>query len=686
MSSISLPDQLFRTGRFTFGDPNQFAVALRGRAVLFLRSGAGDDPVHCLWLVDLDTGTERLLVDPAALGGDRAVGPGIGGYAVDKAGELAAFLVAGELWTVRVADGRTRRMPVQGPVTDPRPDPAGRRIAYVSEGAVRMLDADGTGDRALAAPDGPEVTFGIGEHTDTTSVDGPRGYWWAPDGNELLVARVDSAPVDIWYVADPTEPATPPRAVRYAAAGTANPEVTLWLIGLDAGGAGTEVRWDRGAFEYLVGAGWDEHGPYAVVQSRNQRIVRFLGVDPVSGETRVRNEQRDDCWVQLIPGLPARTSSGAVLAHVDEAGTRQLTVAGVAVTPAGLQVRAVVGVDGDAVFFTGSDEPTETHLWSYRPDEGLRKLSTEPGVHTGTCGNGTLVHVARCPDRPGVRVEVLRAGKPGVPIGSLVARPVLDVHRTSLVLGPRALRAALYLPSWHRPGDAPLPVLLDPYGGAGHQQVTAELAWHCLVSQWFAEQGFAVLVVDGVGTPGRGPDWEREVYGDLFGPVLDDQVAGLRAAGRLRPELDLGRVGIRGWSFGGSLAALAVLRRPEVFHAAVAGAGVTDQLRYDAHWRERFLGHPAEFPARYAASSLVTAALELTRPLLLMHGLLDENVFPSNTLLLSAALLAAGRQHEVLLLSGLGHRAFGTAGTANLLRHQLDFLHRQLRVEPGTRP
>jgi dipeptidyl-peptidase-4 len=219
------------------------------------------------------------------------------------------------------------------------------------------------------------------------------------------------------------------------------------------------------------------------------------------------------------------------------------------------------------------------------------------------------------------------------------------------------------------------------------QRVTAERTWRWLVAQWFAEQGFAVLVADGSGTPGRGPDWEREVHGDLFGPVLADQVAALREAARLRPELDLSRVGIRGWSFSGSLAVLAVLRRPDVFHVAVAGAGVTDQLLYNMHWRERFLGHPAEFPERYTAASLVREAPNLTRPLLLVHGLADDNVHPANTLRLSQALLAAGRQHEVLLLPGVDHQAMGVPATDGLLRHQLRFLRRHLGLsEPARGP
>src|SRR5262249_49983945 len=162
--------------------------------------------------------------------------------------------------------------------------------------------------------------------------------------------------------------------------------------------------------------------------------------------------------------------------------------------------------------------------------------------------------------------------------------------------------------------------------------------WWSLTSQWIAEQGFAVLVTDGRGTPGRGPAWERAVYGDIFGPALDDQVSALAAAARDHPELDLSRGGIRGWSFSGALHAAAVLRRPDVFHAAVAGAPVTDQRLYDTHWRERFLGHPGQHPDRYDACSLVLDAPKLTRPLLLIHGLADDNVFPANTLRLSSAL------------------------------------------------
>ena len=199
-----------------------------------------------------------------------------------------------------------------------------------------------------------------------------------------------------------------------------------------------------------------------------------------------------------------------------------------------------------------------------------------------------------------------------------------------------------------------------------------------LTSQWFAEQGFAVVVVDGRGTPGRGPEFERAVHGDLAAPVLDDQVDALAALAVRYPDLDLDRVGIRGWSFGGYLAALAVLRRPDVFHAAVAGAPVTDWALYDTHYTERYLGTPDADPDAYARSSLfadAAAARTPHRPLLLVHGLADDNVVAAHTLRLSSALLAAGRPHSVLPLSGVTHMTPQEVVAENLLLLQVAFLH-----------
>ncbi|MFI5101076.1 MAG: alpha/beta hydrolase family protein, partial [Actinomycetes bacterium] len=245
--------------------------------------------------------------------------------------------------------------------------------------------------------------------------------------------------------------------------------------------------------------------------------------------------------------------------------------------------------------------------------------------------------------------------------------------------GPRRIPTALLLPGGWNPGDTPLPVLMDPYGGPHHALVHSAARGY-LEAQWWAEQGFAVVVADGRGTPGT-PSWEREVRFDLAGAPLADQVDALQAVAAAHPGvLDLDHVAIRGWSFGGYLAGLAVLSRPDVFHAAVAGAPVTDWADYDTAYTERYLGLPDEHPEAYARGDLVELAADLTRPLLVIHGLADDNVAAANSLRLSSALLAAGRAHTFLPLSGVTHMTPQEVVAENLLLLQLDFLRRALSL------
>ena len=265
-------------------------------------------------------------------------------------------------------------------------------------------------------------------------------------------------------------------------------------------------------------------------------------------------------------------------------------------------------------------------------------------------------------------------------VTSLAEDPALPTPRPVLFgAGPREVRTAVLFPSWHEPGKGKLPVLVDPYGGPHAQRVLAARSAY-LTAQWFAEQGFAVVIADGRGTPGRGPQWERAVAGDLAGPVLEDQVDALREAAARFGDLDTERVAIRGWSFGGYLAALAVLRRPDVFGAAIAGAPVTDWRLYDTHYTERYLGLPDQDPEPYERGSLINLAERAgePRPLMLIHGLADDNVVVAHTLRLSGALLAAGYPHRVLPLSGITHMASQEAVAENLLLLQLDFLRNAL--------
>jgi dipeptidyl-peptidase-4 len=692
----SFPRRQARTRRFTLGAPRGFTPSPDGARIAFLRSRGGTDAVTCLWTLDVATGEERLVADPRTLeGGEDDLPPeerarrerareqagGIVGYATDRPVTMAAFALSGRLYTTDFAAGLTPRLvDSPGAVVDPRPDPIGSHIAYVSGGALHVHTLLPRTTAVLAAPETDTVTYGLADFVAAEEMNRMRGYWWSPDGESLLVARVDDAPVQRWHIADPANPDRPPTVVAYPAAGTPNATVSLVLLGLD--GTRTDVVWDTDRDEYLVHVVWSDREPLIVVQPRDQRALRVLRVDPMTGATALVHEDTDAHWVEIVPGVPARTASGAFLWITDRDGARRLLVDGEPVTPPSVQVRALLDVDDDTVLLSASDDPTVTQLWTWSAADGLRCRTPEPGMHAGRLAGGTLLVTRASLDADGSATTVAPAAGGTLTVPSLADPPGLAARISLRAVGERALRTALLLPSWHVPGT-PLPVLLDPYGGPHGQRVVAARAAH-LTSQWFAEQGFAVVVVDGRGTPGRGPEFEREVWGDLAGPVLDDQVDALHALAAEHPELDLGRVGIRGWSFGGYLAALAVLRRPDVFHAAVAGAPVTDWTLYDTHYTERYLGRPDEHPEAYARTSLLADAAKLTRPLLLVHGLADDNVVAAHTLRLSSALLAEGRQHAVLPLSGVTHMTPQEVVAENLLLLQVEFLRDALGVP--TRP
>ena len=694
----SFPRQDARTRRFTLGVPRAFRVSPDGARVAYLRTQGGGDPVTCLWLLDVGSGMERLVADPRTLGPRqegadeqdlppeerarrervREQAGGIVAYATDTDLTLAVFSWSGKVWAVDLtrAEATAREVAVPGPALEPRPDPAGKRLAYVRAGALRVADlADPAEEQVLADPGGAErVTFGLAEFIAAEEMDRQRGYWWSPDGSALLVARVDETPVTRWHIADPANPERPPAEVGYPAAGTPNAAVSLLLARLDGSTADVDVDWD--AFPYLVTACWEDgHNPLVLVQSRDQRTMRLLAVDPGTGQAGLLREDTDPRWLEIVPGVPAWTADGRLVWTADREDTCRLLVGDTLVTPPGLQVRAVLDVDGDTVLFQASGEPAGTSLWAYGPD-GLSQVGEDGGMEAGARAGGTTVVTRRGLDDDGVTVLVYRDGKQAAAIASLAETPALPAPRPVLFgAGAREIRTAVLFPSWHQPGQGTLPVLLDPYGGPhGQRVVRARSAY--LTSQWFAEQGFAVVVADGRGTPGRGPEWERAVAGDLAGPVLEDQVDALSEAAARFADLDTGRVAIRGWSFGGFLAALAVLRRPDVFHAAIAGAPVTDWRLYDTHYTERYLGHPGTDPGPYQRSSLFPRAERsgLVRPLMLIHGLADDNVVVAHTLRLSSALLEAGYPHTVLPLSGITHMAAQEMVAENLLLLQLDFL------------
>jgi dipeptidyl-peptidase-4 len=710
---LSFPRQSARTQRFTLGAPRAFTVSPDGSRVVFLRSASGTDRSGLLWVLDLEghgPPQERPAADPRELLGgsaeelsaeerarrerSREGSAGIVAYAVDRAVELAAFTLSGRLFTAELRAGTARELPTPGPVLDPRPSPDGRLVAYVAGGALRVTGAEGEGDRALAEPEDEHTAYGLAEFIAAEEMGRSRGFWWSPDSDRLLVAHADERDVRRWWIPDLAHPDLEPSKVAYPAAGTPNAVVRLFFVALD--GSRTEVTWDRERYPYLARAHWSAAGPpLLLVQSRDQRTQLYLAVDPESGTTRTVHVDEDDAWLELFSGVPAWApessyeqgfGGGRLVRIADEGGARVLAVGDRVLTGAQLQLRAVLDIGESDVLVSASAgrdsaEPETGEIHVYRVNElGVERVSDGPGVHAAVRGGGVTVLASSRTDVSGALVQVLKDGKQIAVVASHAEQPVLRARPTLTEAGARRIPCAVLLPSGHRESDGPLPVLMDPYGGPHGQRV---LAAHnpYLTSQWFADQGFAVVVADGRGTPGRSPGWEKAVVGD-FTPTLDDQIEALQSLAGSFP-LDLDRVAIRGWSYGGYLAAMAVLRRPDVFHAAVAGAPVTDWRLYDTHYTERYLGDPDTQSAAYAANSLVTdagltSAEGPARPLMIVHGLADDNVVMAHTLRLSSALLAAGRAHEVLPLTGVTHMTPQEQIAENLLLLQVDFLKRSL--------
>jgi dipeptidyl-peptidase-4 len=703
-----------------------------GAQVLFLRSDGPTDPVNHLWLAERDSGgwVQTRLADAGALlegaaeelpAAERArrerlreTSGGITAYSTDRWLRRICFVLGGRLFCHDRSTGTTRRLGVESGLANPAIDPTGRRIATTRGGELLLVDADSGQARVLLTPNGAQRSWGSAEFIAAEEMDRSAGLWWAPDGESLLVQESDDADVGVWHIADPAHPAREPLRQRYPAAGTANTAVRLHVVELD--GSTREVRWDREGFEYLARVHWSQHGdPIAAVQNRDQSVLRVLEIGPATGRTTLLAQDARQPWVELVPGAPRRTAEGLATVAVDRAGTtRRLhlhAAAGVMATPAGIQVVAVTGDDDSGITFVGHDgDPATRDVWRMAWDGSVRRISDPGRWTTGVCRDGTAVLQWGDPAAPvstmTIRTHGPGSGAPPAAQGDHTPAPAdtrtpapgsapelakvrwTDRAVDSLAEVPDVLprpqfiadggwnRIAVLLPSTTPHG--PLPIIMSPYGGP-HSGRSIKAAAAFLVEQWLADQGFCVVVADGPGSPSD-PVNEAAIHLDLAAGALAGQVSALdRVTAEFGEAVDPGRVGIRGWSFGGYLAALAVLDRPDLFHAAVSGAPVTDWSLYDTHYTERYLGTPAANAAAYERSSLIARAAQLARPLLLIHGLADDNVVAAHTLRLSATLLAKGRGHCVLPLAGVTHMTPQEDIAENLLRAELEFFRSHLQ-------
>jgi dipeptidyl-peptidase-4 len=685
--SDTFPRQYARTQRLTLGEPRNFTVSPDGARVLFVRSHGGSDSVNTLWVIDTATGVERELLDPRTLATDlsaltpeelrrreraREGAAGIVSYATDASVTAVVTVLGGQVVHINVATGEVSTPSIEPGVFDVRLSPDGNTISYVRGASLCIATLSGD-ETVLASETTAHVTWGSAEFIAAEEMGRMRGYWWSPDSQFIAACRADSSNIPVWYIADPANPSHEPIANRYPAAGAENAVVSLHVIALAA-----QQRVDvslSGTWEYLNSVSWNSAGLIAQTQTRDQKRIDIHRVDPTTGSTIIEFTDADAAWVELVPGVPSLANATTLVTCADRDGVRRVLVNGTPVTPTHLQVRSVVSAGANVIFMANHiDTPWVIDAYSVTHDGSVTQLTDAHGV-VSFSGSATC-NVVRTSTLDLARAQfTLTCNGKSFDIANLAETPLVSPNVRIMAVGPRSIPVAIVMPSDGL--NTQLPVLFDPYGGPHAQRVVASRAAYNS-SQWFADQGFVVVIADGVGTPGKGSDYERDVMNDLAQVVLDDQVEIARALPDLEPRADITRVGIRGWSFGGYLAALAVLRRGDIFHAGVAGAPVTDWRLYDTHYTERYLGHPATNPAAYEATDLMNDAHKLEVPLLIIHGLADDNVVAAHTLQLSSALLAAGKVHEVLPLSGVTHMTPQEEVAENLLLHQLDFLKRSL--------
>lgn len=689
----TFPRQKAATRNFQLGAPRTFAITKDSTFVTFLRSSHGRDAVNSLWVFDRQANVERIVADPRKLLSVadenipeaekarrermRETTAGITAYSTDDTGYLIAFALSGKLFITNLHTGLTQELKVSGPIITPTVDPTGQHIAWSTSANVHVCNIDGSDERILTVNNTDQVTWGLADFIASEELNRFAGFWWSPDGEQLLVERVDDAGVQTWWLSDPSMPANKPRDQRYPAAGTRNADLSLYLC--DLHGKCEEINWDKSTFEYLVSVRWQaDKDALITLSSRNQKLMSTYSL--TGGSLSPIQKLADDQFLEVIPGQP-RWWQDELLAVEDnrELDTRVLTIDGKPISPNGLQIMSVLGTSDAGVDVLATETGIDRFIARIDRAGNIQKL-TGDGVAqaTATSDAGAQVIVTTDVKSTKRQYELRVANKVVHLFDSLAETPLVHPVVHNLQTGVHKVNTAVLFPSDHVMGSKKLPVMMRPYGGPHGAQVLNSALMY-LEDQWFADQGYVVIVADNRGTPGRGPAWDHAIHNDFVGPVLEDQVAAVQDVAKHYPaDVDPSRVGITGWSFGGYLSALAVMKRPDIFHAAVAGAPVTEWRWYDTAYTERYIGHPDENAPVYDQHSLIHLASELSRPLMLVHGLADDNVVSSHTLQLSNALLAHRKPHSVLPLSGVSHMTPQEVVTENLMLLTVDFFKQHL--------
>ncbi|MBM3953252.1 MAG: S9 family peptidase [Planctomycetes bacterium] len=698
--------------------PRGLKLAPDGRLATLLRPRAADRERYDLWAIDTTTGAERMLVDSTALGSGAEVSEeekmrrerarlggtrGVVDYAWSADGSQVLVPLDGDLYVVTAADGAVTRLTATAATElDARIAPGGRAVSFVRDHNLFLHDLASGTERALTTDGGGAVTWGVAEFVAQEEMDRSDGVWWSPDGTRLVATRVDEADVALVTRAAIGADGTRVHTQRYPRAGTANARVELFVFSSGAPAGTAPVPLDLGADPdvYVARVAWAADGRSILVQrqSRDQQRLELVRFDPATGQGTAVDGETHGTWINLGDELRP-LADGRVLLSSERDGFRHVwLVGGVAaeqVTRGAWALDKIVGFDAAAgrVFFIGwTDTPLERHLYAVdlprdgRPATPPRRLTEPGGWHDAALDrSATRALVTRStPTQPpqtyladaaGKRLRWIEENRPegDHPYAPFMAGHVAPEFGTLVTPDGTTLHFSHLRPRLAAGERAPALVIV--YGGPGVGPLAAR-RWGSLTAQYFVRRGWHVFSLDNRGTSGRGKAFEDPIHRNLGAIEVADQMLG-HSWLAARDDVDPRRLAVQGWSYGGYMVLRLLAAHPRAFVAGVAGAPVTAWDLYDTHYTERYLGNPALDRAPFDRADVVPVANRITDPLLLVHGMADDNVVFDNSAALAARLQRTGRLFEMMVYPGQTHRIAGPELGVHLWRSIEDFLDRR---------
>lgn len=698
--------------------PQSLTFSPDGSRVTFLRAKDDDRTVLDLWAMDVAGGEPYLLVDSQALVPDerelteaerqlreraRISSTGIVRYDWDALGQAILVPLDGDVFHVDIESGEARRlMQTEAYETDAKISPQGNFVSFIRDQNLVVLDLATGAERAITTGGGGLVSWGMAEFVAQEELDRSTGYWWSPDERYIAVARVDESPVDnIDRMEIAGDGSSTIVTQRYPRAGTDNAIVELFLADLQTGTL-EQIALPYPDDNYLARINWSPSGDrvFAQVLNRRQKRLRIIAAAPASGDRSVWMTEQSDVWVNLTEDFHALPDGSAIWTSEDTpGGFRHIQHRGAdgslisQVTSGDWVVAEIAAVDEaqGLVYFTGWMETPLTRDLYVVPIDG----SWIPTRITGGDGRwavtvnrdatafiGTYSDPATPPqtalyDMAGNRLRWIEENRldDSHPYGPYAADHIEPQFGTIEAADGSTLHYEIFLPADFDPSRS-YPAVQYVYGGPHVQRVTR--GWQDMRAQLFARNGYVYFSIDNRGSWNRGRDFEAPIERHMGSVEVEDQLAGL-AWLKTQPFVDPDHVGLWGWSYGGYMTLMTTLQAPGSYAAGIAGAPVTDWTLYDTAYTERYMGDPRINGRHYQRSSVFAHLENYETPLLLIHGMADDNVIFANSVRLYNELQAQGSSFEMMTYPGQRHGVRGEGRQVHLWHTMFDFLDRELK-------